>query len=337
MRPPRMIKSMSIRRSLATAVCCVGLTACGNFDLSRIFDGETSQAAEDSERLIRMGDYALGQGDRATAFALYQQAHLRDPNATDPLLRLGAMNSSLGAYSSAAEAYEFAAVNDPDNADALRGLANSLLAQTMPEQALPYLLRAAELEDSASLRNSLGVAYDLMGDHLSAQQHYQLGLSDAPADTDLTNNMALSLALGGQYDMAIGMIEQIVSSGRANVRHRQNLALVLGLAGRDDEAAAVARIDLGPAQVAANLDYYQLLRSIEPSSARAIAIGGGMGAPEESAFAPQDGTLIGWLNSDPTAHDWRIGTDDVAAHLARAWLDDAGVTEMDTLIASHIE
>lgn len=283
------------RMRLAGGIALVlSLGGCASFDL-----GGASATGERAAMLVRMGDYALDRGDTVTAISLYEQALVYEPDYPQARARLGQMQQSVGASVSALDTYRQAVERAPNDPEALRRLGNALIAETYPERAMTYLQQALAIQDTPQVRNSLGVALDLVGEHHLARQHYQAGIGSAPADLDLRNNLALSMALEGDYANAVAVAEGIGHDSAANTRHRQTYALVLGLAAREDEARAVAALDLSAPQVAANLDYYQLLRSIEPSAARALAITGGMGAPEAVAtqvgfafHAPADDSVM---------------------------------------------
>jgi Flp pilus assembly protein TadD len=266
------LRRMKLAGGIALAV---GLGGCASLDF-----GGTGVMGERAAILTRMGDYALSHGDPVTAISLYEQALALDPDAAQVRDRLARMQQDVGASVSALDTYRAAVDRSPDDPEALRRLGNALIAETYPERAMAYLQRALAIRDTPEVRNSLGVALDLVGQHRLAREQYQAGIEVAPHNLDLRNNLALSYALDGDYETAVAIAGEISHDPAATVRHRQTHALVLGLAGRDDEARMVAAMDLAPAQVAANLDYYQLLRSIEPSAARALAITGGMGAPE---------------------------------------------------------
>jgi Flp pilus assembly protein TadD len=59
-------------------------------------------------------------------------------------------------------------------------------------------------------------------------------------------------------------MRSVASAPGATAQHRLNLALVLGLAGRLDESAQVARLDLDERSVQSNLAYYAELRGLPP-------------------------------------------------------------------------
>jgi Flp pilus assembly protein TadD len=71
--------------------------------------------------------------------------------------------------------------------------------------------------------------------------------------------MGMSYALEGKLPEAEKILRLAVSNSNAEKlpRIRQNLALVVGLQGRFDEARTIASQDLPPDQVEANLAYLQ--------------------------------------------------------------------------------
>jgi Flp pilus assembly protein TadD len=71
----------------------------------------------------------------------------------------------------------------------------------------------------------------------------------------LTSNLGLSLALGGDFAQALPMLQKAAGSPEAT--QPQNLVLAYGQAGDDDKAARILRAGLDPAKVQANLGYYE--------------------------------------------------------------------------------
>ena len=214
---------------------------------------------------MRLGDFTLARGDAASAVAMYNRAHQAEPNAILPLMRLGVAFAQLGSYEESAGAYP----------DAHRGLGNALVALNRPQEGLPNLETALAMSNDPRAYNSIGVALDMLGRHDDAQFYYRQGVELAPGDTDLTANLALSLALSNQFDEAIALMRGAAARPDATARHRQNLALILALANRTDEAIGVARQDLDEEAVDRNIAFYEYVRSLPDSGARAMAIGSG--------------------------------------------------------------
>ncbi|MGB8273912.1 MAG: tetratricopeptide repeat protein [Alphaproteobacteria bacterium] len=212
--------------------------------------------------LTRLGDTSRARGDGVSAVAFYRRAHAIDRFNAAPLIGLGQALGELGAYNDAAAAFREALVAAPVNADALRGLGNSLLALNQPALAIDQFEAALRQTPDARSHNGIGVARDRLGDHAGAQAAYRAGLALAPDDPMLLNNLGLSQAAAGDLDAAIGTLEQAVGQPGATSRQRQNLALVYGLAGRMGEAEKMARTDLDDRSVAVNLASYERLRGL---------------------------------------------------------------------------
>ena len=92
-----------------------------------------------------------------------------------------------------------------------------------------------------------------MGDHAAALGYYQAALKIAPGEPSVLSNLGLSYALAKQLPSAEDTLRSAAASARADMRVRQNYALVLALEGKFQEAEAVARHDLGPADAAASI------------------------------------------------------------------------------------
>ena len=82
------------------------------------------------------------------------------------------------------------------------------------------------------------------GQHAEAQQYYLAALQEQPDAVSVINNLALSYALDGKAEKSEELLRKAVASGHGDKRVRQNLAMVLGLQGKFDEARQVASVDM---------------------------------------------------------------------------------------------
>jgi Flp pilus assembly protein TadD len=96
---------------------------------------------------------------------------------------------------------------------------------------------------------------DQMGRHEDAQRYYSSALKIAPDEPSVLSNLGLSYALSKDLPKAEATLRRAVAQPGADPRVRQNLALVVGLQGRFDEAESIARSDLPPDEAAANVAY----------------------------------------------------------------------------------
>lgn len=129
----------------------------------------------------------------------------------------------------------------PDSHEIYLELGRSFMAQGKLQEATQVLMRSADLspETDATPLAALGLAFDRMEEHAQAQKAYEYALERQPDRVSTLSNYGLSLALTGQLDEAEQALRKAANAPGADVRVRQNLALVLGLQGRFDEMVAV--------------------------------------------------------------------------------------------------
>jgi Flp pilus assembly protein TadD len=147
--------------------------------------------------------------------------------------------------------------NDPD---VTLAYARALAAEGRFPQALNVVDRAIEPVaphwDALSVR---GAILDQMGEHQAARQSYTQALLLAPHQPSLHANLGLSYAMTNELTQAESHLRQAVSLPGASTRVRQNLALVIGLQGRFDEARAIYAAELPPESVEANMSYIRAM------------------------------------------------------------------------------
>jgi Flp pilus assembly protein TadD len=226
--------------------------------------------------LMRIGAAAQSGGDLPNALGVYRRAAELAPQDPTPLIAAGDVQLQMGDINEAIVSYDAALVRPGDTQGAQVGLARAFLKTGKPELALTPLSKAMEASpDDPKLLLLLGVTKDLAGSHWEAQAYYRNGLVRAPGDPGLTVDLALSLAISGNYPNAISVLQPLALSAAGTAQERQTLALIYGLNGNTAEAARVGKIDLDDASVEHNLAYYQSLRELSPEArSRAIFSGG---------------------------------------------------------------
>lgn len=109
--------------------------------------------------------------------------------------------------------------------------------------------------------NAMGSSLDQQGKYAEARDYYDRALKAQPNEIGVLNNIGMSYALEGNLAKAEQTLRSasLLPAGAKQPRLRQNLALVVGLQGRFDEARKIASTDLPPDQIEANMAYLQTM------------------------------------------------------------------------------
>jgi Flp pilus assembly protein TadD len=166
--------------------------------------------------------------------------------------------------------------SNPDN-EKLNGLyGRRLMAAGRSDEAIAVLERAASAGSKDwRVYSALGSAYDQKGLYQKARQQYDKALAIDPQNLNVLNNLGMSYALEGNLKQAEATLRQAdgLPNSKSEPRIRQNLALVVGLQGRFEEASKLAREDLPKDQVDQNMAYLQKMLS-QPNTWQQISEGG---------------------------------------------------------------
>ena len=116
-----------------------------------------------------------------------------------------------------------------------------------------------------------GTALAKQGDYKGAIPYYERALKLSPNQPSVMNNLALAYAAGGQPTKAEPLLRQAADHTAAPARVRQNLALVVGLQGKYDEAQRLAQADLPSDSATSDVDYLRRMVKLEPQHMPATA------------------------------------------------------------------
>ena len=171
-----------------------------------------------------------------------------------------------GQRTQAVAVLEQASIYNPRNTTVLGAYGRALAETGSLSQALDVLGRA-HTPDQPDWRilSAQGTVLDQMGRHDDARRHYTSALKIVPDEPSVTSNLGLSYALSKDLRKAEETLRRASAQSGAEPRVRQNLALVVGLQGRFEEAETIARGDLAPDQAAANLDFLRHMLAEEKS------------------------------------------------------------------------
>src|SRR5438132_2905575 len=244
--PVRANDATSMRCFLAVALAAVLAAATAGCMTSRSADPSAAlaMASAQSEADWRSAADAWGERYRATP---------ADPTAA---INYAQALRALGQRAQAASVLEQASIQHPGNTELLGAYGRALADVGNYQQALDVLSRA-HTPDRPDWRilSVQGAALDQMGRHEDAQRYYASALKIAPREPSVLSNLGLSYALSKELKLAEETLRPAAEGPRVDPRVRQNLALVVGLQGRFDEAEAIARADLPAEEAAANVAY----------------------------------------------------------------------------------
>jgi Flp pilus assembly protein TadD len=111
-----------------------------------------------------------------------------------------------------------------------------------------------------------GTVLAKQGKYQEAIPYYERALSLAHDHPSILSNLALAHAMNGEPGQAEGMLRKAAAANHNSLKIRQNLALVLGLQGKYDEAKQLASRDLTPENAAGNTDYLRRIVKLEPKA-----------------------------------------------------------------------
>ena len=140
-----------------------------------------------------------------------------------------------------------AAIYHPSDREVLAAFGKALAADGQFKQALATI-RSAQRTDNPDwqLLAAEGGILDSLADHEKARDLYRQALVLAPGEPQILNNLGMSYVLTNELEKAEEALRQAVAGPGATLKTRQNLALVLGLRGKHDEAKALGPLPERP-------------------------------------------------------------------------------------------
>lgn len=177
----------------------------------------------------------------------------RNPRDVAALIDAGKAASSMGDHDAAIGFYQRADQLTPGNARIRAGLAGALTRSGDPFDAIPLFAEAEKLGPLDAIQiGDRGLAYDLVGDPLTAQGYYRQALG-FKADDEIVRRLALSLAIAGdRRGMEAALSPLLLKQDKAAWRIR---AFGLAILGRADEAESITNSTM-PAELAAGMAPY---------------------------------------------------------------------------------
>lgn len=203
---------------------------------------------------------AADQTDIVSRAAFWGREYDNNPGDKEAAAKLAQVVRAMGNPTRASEIATQALNLHPGDIDLVLIYAQASLDRGRPEDAVAPLARIEAATATNWRANSImGVTLDQLGKHADAQGYYLRAARLAPDNPSILSNLGLSYALAGDTKRAEETLRTAVAMPGADLRVRQNLALVLGVQGKFTEAEAAVSDSLSPAAIAANQTYFKTL------------------------------------------------------------------------------
>jgi Flp pilus assembly protein TadD len=243
---------------LATAVAVILLASvagCANTP-SRITTGSVDRSAA-SAPLDQMSAAELASVSESLG-----SAYTRDPRNKETALRYATVLQMTGRNDQSLAVMRKLAIDHPRDRQVLAEYGKALASAGELEPALDAVRRAQTPEfPDWRLVSAEAAILDQLGQKDEARALYHRAMEMAPDQPSIHSNLGMSYVLEGDLRTAERHMRKAVGMPGADSRVRQNLALVVGLQGRFQEAEEIARRELSAEQAQANVAYLRSMLS----------------------------------------------------------------------------
>ncbi|MEM7461602.1 MAG: tetratricopeptide repeat protein [Pseudomonadota bacterium] len=153
-------------------------------------------------------------------------------------------------------------IHHPEDNQILTAYAKALAATGNLKQALGAIEKAQRPEQPDwQLLSAKGAILDQLSRSDDARVQYRQALDIKPNEPTVLSNLGMSYVLSNDLPAAETYLRKAISQPGADSRVRQNLALVVGLQGRFEEAEQIAASELQEGEAKANIAYLRSMLS----------------------------------------------------------------------------
>jgi Flp pilus assembly protein TadD len=243
------------RLLMATAAIAVGISLAGCAN-SRMTTGSISR--NDSGKGVEQ----MSSGELSSAAASLGKAYARDPKDKAIGMRYASVLQMNGrADQSLAVMRKLAIIHSTDR-EVLAAYGKALAGAGQLQPALDAVRRAQTPEyPDWKLQSAEAAILDQLGQAGEARGLYRKALELKPNEPSVLSNLGMSYLLEGDLKTAETYMRSASEQPSADSRVRQNLALVVGLQGRFEEAEQIASHELSSEQAQANVAYLRSMLS----------------------------------------------------------------------------
>jgi Flp pilus assembly protein TadD len=198
----------------------------------------------------------MSSNELSSAGAALGKAYARDPADKPTAMRYSTVLQMNGKTDQSLAVMRKLAIAYPKDRDVLAAYGKSLAGAGELEPALAAVRRAQTPEyPDWKLFSAEAAILDQLGQSGEARNLYRRALDLKPNDPSILSNLGMSYVLEGDLKTAETYMRSASEQAGADSRVRQNLALVVGLQGRFEEAEKIASHELSADQAQANVAY----------------------------------------------------------------------------------
>ncbi len=248
-------------------------------------------------KMISTTDNRINEDYLHKAIEQLQKVTQKDPKDAESWVALGRLYRVSNNSVDAEKAYNQALVAEPDNEEALTGLAMLYSDLGDNKQAVEKLKLAAEKNPNERTLSALGAAYQEMHDYRNAADALKRALEMAPDNARLQAGLANNLMLSDRLDEALQIFERLAGEDPSNPQPRLRIAEIYRV--KRDFAKAAEALQKAKALNPGDMEVrYEEVRLLEAQSKHTEAIGLLKGLVEETArpkYSAAEGAARGQL------------------------------------------
>lgn len=190
------------------------------------------------------------------AVSQYQRAYERRPKDKQAGLDFASALRMTGRDEQALAVMQQMVIHHPEDNDVLSAYGKALAATGDLVKALEVVQRAQRPDNPDwKLLSAQGAILDQLERPEEARIYYGKALDIVPNEPSVLSNLGMSYLLTNDLKAAETFLSRANAQPGADSRVRQNLALVVGLQGRFQEAERIAAGELGKQEAEANIAY----------------------------------------------------------------------------------
>ena len=204
----------------------------------------------------------MNAGELAAASSQIGQDYDKNPADKSAALNYANLLRMTGKNDQALAVMQQAVIHHPQDTDVLAAYGKAQAAAGQLEAALQTISRAERPDmPDWKLISAEGAILDQLGRPQEARSKYREAMDLKPNEPSILSNLGMSYLLTKDLKTAETYLRKAAQQPTADSSVRQNLALVVGLQGRYDEAEKIARSELSQAQAEANVSYLRSMMS----------------------------------------------------------------------------